>query len=42
MSTHFTFDYFKLPLILAFGSESRREVPSVILSELRTSAFPSS
>lgn len=41
MSIYFTFDHSRLPLILVFGSEPRREAPSIILSELRTSAFPS-
>lgn len=40
MSIYFKFDHFRLLLILAFGSEPRREAPSIILIELRTSAFP--
>lgn len=35
----FKFDHSRLPLILVFGSEPRREVPSIILSKLRTYGF---
>jgi hypothetical protein len=40
MSVHFECDHSRLPLILLFGSEPRREVPSIILSDLGTYAFP--
>lgn len=41
MSVYFTFDHSRLPLTLFFGSEPRSGGSFIILSELRTSAFPS-